>query len=148
MGQPGVAASLGDHRWRELLASYHEAVRTLLRQFRGTEVDTAGDGFFATFDGPARAIRCARAIVQAIEKLGLRVRTGLHTGEVELNDGDVSGLAVHIGARVGAAAGRGEILVTRTVTELVVGSGITFQDRGDHELKGVPGTWRLFSVVA
>ena len=140
MGQPGVAASLGDHRWRELLASYHEAVRTLLRQFRGTEVDTAGDGFFATFDGPARAIRCARAIVQAIEKLGLRVRTGLHTGEVELNDGDVSGLAVHIGAGVGAAAGASEILVPRTMTELVVGSGITFQDRGDHELKGVPGT--------
>jgi class 3 adenylate cyclase len=117
VGSTELAASLGYHRWRDLLASYQEAVRTLLRQFRGTEVDTAGDGFFATFDGPARAIRCAGEIVHAVEKLGLRVRTGLHTGEVELNNGEVSGLAVHIAARVGAAAGPSEILVTRTVTE-------------------------------
>jgi class 3 adenylate cyclase/alpha-beta hydrolase superfamily lysophospholipase len=147
VGSTQLAASLGDHRWRELLASYHQAVRTLLRQFRGTEVDAAGDGFFATFDGPARAIRCGRGIVQAVEKFGLRVRTGLHTGEVELNNGEVSGLAVHIGARVGEAAGPNEILVTQTVTELVVGSGITFQDQGEHELKGVPGSWRLYRAV-
>jgi class 3 adenylate cyclase len=140
------AAALGDHRWRTLLASHHEAVRSLLRQFRGVEIDTAGDGFFATFDGPARAIRCTQAIIEAVETLGLRLRAGLHTGEVELHDGQVSGLAVHIGARVSAAAGAGQILVTRTVTELVVGSGITFEDRGEHELKGVPGMWQLFSV--
>jgi class 3 adenylate cyclase len=140
------AAAMGDHRWQELLSAHNEAVRVLLRHFRGVEIDTAGDGFFATFDGPARAIRCARAIEDAVEELGLRVRAGLHTGEVELHDGKVSGLAVHIGARVGATAGAGEILLTRTMTELVVGSGITFQDQGEHELKGVPGTWRLFSV--
>jgi class 3 adenylate cyclase len=141
------AAALGDHRWRELLTSFYQTVRALLRQFRGVEIDTAGDGFFATFDGPARAIRCTRAITEAVGELGLCVRAGLHTGEVELDDGKVSGLAVHIGARVGAAAGPGEILVTRTLTELVIGSGLNFQDRGGRVLKGVPGTWRVFSVV-
>jgi class 3 adenylate cyclase len=140
------AAALGDHRWQELLASHNDTVRTRLRAFRGVEIDTAGDGFFATFDGPARAIRCALAIEEGVEGLGLCVRAGLHTGEVELHDGQLSGLAVHIGARVGATAGPGEILVTRTVTELVVGSGITFSDRGEHQLKGVPGTWQLFLV--
>jgi class 3 adenylate cyclase len=141
------AAAMGDHRWQELLAAHHTLVRKRLREFRGVEVDTAGDGFFATFDGPARAVRCAGAITEAVATLGLHIRAGLHTGEVELHEGKVSGLTVHIGARVGAAAQADEILVTRTVTELVVGSGMSFQDRGDHELKGVPGTWRLYAVA-
>lgn len=119
----------------------HELVR-----FRGREVDTAGDGFFASFDGPARAIRCARAIVEAIPTLGLEVRAGLHTGECELVDGKVAGIAVHTGARVAANAQPGEVLVSSTVKDLVAGSGIAFQDRGVHELKGIPGEWRLYAV--
>jgi class 3 adenylate cyclase len=121
-------------------------VRQQLARFRGGEVDTAGDGFFATFDGPARAIRCARAVVETVHELGLEVRVGLHTGECEIVSGKPTGIAVNTGARVAAAAGPGEVLVTGTVKDLVAGSGITFQERGEQELKGV-GAWRIYSVV-
>ena len=119
----------------------------MLGRYRGTEVDTAGDGFFATFDGPARAVRCAQAIVDAVRPLGLEIRAGLHTGEAEIIDDKIGGLAVSIGARVGSAAGPSEVLVSSTVKDLVAGSGIAFEDRGEHELKGVPGTWRLFRAT-
>ncbi len=140
------AAELGDSAWRELLERHHELVRRQLVRFRGREVDTAGDGFFASFDGPARAIRCASAIVEGVRELGLEVRAGLHTGECELMDGKVAGIAVHTGARVASQAQPGEVLVSSTVKDLVAGSGIRFQDRGRHDLKGVPGEWRLFAV--
>ncbi len=140
------AASVGDQRWSELLSAHRQAVRSELRHFRGQEIDTAGDGFLATFDGPARAIRCACAIRDRVEALGLQIRAGLHTGEVELSDEGPRGLAVHIGARIGALAGPGEVLISRTVADLVVGSGIKLSDRGEHKLKGVPGRWRLFAV--
>jgi len=138
----------GDRRWSELLSAHHKVVRSELRHFRGQEIDTAGDGFLATFDGPARAIRCACAIRDGVEALGLQIRAGLHTGEVELSDEGPRGLAVHIGARVGALAGPGEVLISRTVADLVVGSGIKLADRGEHKLKGVPGRWHLFAVAA
>ncbi len=125
---------------------HHELVRRQLVRFRGKEVDTAGDGFLASFDGPARAIRCAEAIVEGVHALGLEVRAGLHTGECELIDGKVAGVAVHTGARVAAHAEPGEVLVSSTVKDLVAGSGLAFQDRGPHELKGLPGEWRLFAV--
>jgi len=141
-------AELGDRRWRELLTQHHARVRQQLARFRGREVDTAGDGFFASFDGPARAIRCASAIVDAVADLGIEVRAGLHTGECEQVDGKVGGIAVHIGARVAANAGAGEVVVSRTVRDLVAGSGIEFQDCGSAELKGIPGSWELFRVVA
>jgi pimeloyl-ACP methyl ester carboxylesterase len=140
------AAELGDRRWRDLLEQHHAAVRRELARYDGNEVDTAGDGFFATFDGPARAIRCAQAIVEAVRPLSLDVRAGLHTGEVELADRKVAGIAVNIGARVAALAGSGEVLVSGTVRDLVAGSGLEFEDRGNAELKGVPGEWRLFAV--
>jgi pimeloyl-ACP methyl ester carboxylesterase len=139
-------ASLGDRAWRELLERHHALVRRELGRFRGVEVDTAGDGFFASFDGPARAIRCASAIVDAMDDFGLEVRAGLHTGECEVVDGKVAGIAVHTGARVASHAEAGEVLVSSTVKDLVAGSGITFADRGVRELKGVPGEWRLFAV--
>jgi class 3 adenylate cyclase len=139
-------AVLGDRGWRELLAAHHSAVRRQLDRFQGREVDTAGDGFLATFDGPARAVRCGYAIRGAVGELGLEIRAGVHTGEVELADGRVTGIAVHTGARVAALAGPGEVLASSTVKDLVAGSGITFADRGEHELKGV-GSWRLYSVV-
>jgi class 3 adenylate cyclase len=142
----GHAASLGDRAWHELLERHHELVRHQLVRYRGREVNTAGDGFFASFDGPARAIRCAQAIVAGVGELGLDVRAGLHTGECELMEGKVAGIAVHTGARVASHASPGEVLVSSTVKDLVAGSGITFQDRGVHELKGVPGEWHLFSV--
>jgi class 3 adenylate cyclase len=142
------AAALGDRAWKELLADHHARVRRELAQHRGTEVDTAGDSFFATFDGPARAIRCARSIVGAVRGLGLEVRAGLHTGECELHEKGVTGIAVHIGARVAALAHPGEVLVSSTVKDLVAGSGIAFVVRGSHELKGVPGKWRLYRVAA
>ena len=123
------------------------AVRRQLERFRGKEVNTAGDGFLAIFDGPGRAIQCACAIRNAVSALDIEVRAGLHTGEVELRGEDVAGMAVHIGSRVSALAGAGEVLVSSTVKDLVAGSGIEFDDRGEHELKGVPGPWRLFSVV-
>jgi class 3 adenylate cyclase len=126
---------------------HHAAVRQQLARFRGTEMDTAGDGFFARFDGPARGIRCARAITDAVSGLGLEVRAGLHTGECELLDGKVAGISVALGARVAAKAEAGEVLVSQTVKDLVAGSGIVFEDRGAAELKGVPGEWRLYAVA-
>jgi class 3 adenylate cyclase len=141
------AASLGDRAWRELLERHHDLVRRQLVRFRGREVDTAGDGFFASFDGPARAIRCGCAIAETVPELGLEVRVGLHTGECELFDGKVAGIAVHTGARVASLAKPGEVLVSSTVKDLVAGSGIAFEDRGTHELKGIPGEWRLYGVA-
>ena len=148
VGSTAKLAELGDRRWRELLTQHHARVRQQLARFRGREVDTAGDGFFASFDGPARAIRCARAIVEAVGDLGIDVRAGLHTGECEQVDGKVGGIAVHIGARVAANAGPGEVVVSRTVRDLVAGSGIEFEECGAAELKGIPGTWELFRVAA
>ena len=141
------AAELGDSSWRELLGRHHAIVRGLLARHRGEELDTAGDGFFASFDGPGRAIACATEIRDAIRDLGLELRLGVHTGECERLDGKPGGLAVSIGARVAARAAPGEVLVTGTVRELVAGSGVAFEERGEHELKGVPGTWRLYAVV-
>ncbi len=146
VGSSEKAASLGDRAWRRLLESHHELVRRQLVRFRGKEVDTAGDGFFASFDGPARAIHCARAVVESVPELGVEVRAGLHTGECELVDGKVAGIAVHTGARVASHAQAGEVLVSQTVKDLVAGSGLEFEDRGTAELKGVPGEWRLFAV--
>jgi pimeloyl-ACP methyl ester carboxylesterase len=146
VGSTAKAAELGDRGWRDLLEQHHMHIRRELARFRGRELDTAGDGFFASFDGPARAIRCACAVHDAMRDLGLEVRAGLHTGECELLDGKVAGLAVSIGARVAAQAGPGEVLVSQTVRDLVAGSGIEFADRGVAELKGVPGEWRLFAV--
>src|SRR3712207_878175 len=140
------AASLGDRAWQDLLLRHHALVRRELDRFGGREVDTAGDGFFATFDGPARAVRCASAIVAGVQALGLSVRAGVHTGECQLVDGKVGGIAVHIGARVAARAAAGEVLVSGTVKDLVVGSGLRFSDRGRTALKGVPGEWQLFAV--
>jgi class 3 adenylate cyclase len=148
VGSTEKMAVLGDRGWRELLDEHHGAVRRQLARFRGIEMDTAGDGFFARFDGPARAIQCARAITAAVQQLGIQVRAGLHTGECEVADGKVAGIAVSIGARIAAAAAPGEVLVSSTVKDLVAGSGLTFDDRGTHELKGVPGEWRLYAVAA
>jgi class 3 adenylate cyclase len=142
------AAALGDHEWSELLARHNAAVRRELERWRGRELDTAGDGFFATFDGPARAIRCALAVVDELHVLGLDVRAGVHTGEVELLGDKLSGIAVNTGARVAALAGPGDVLVSQTVKDLVSGSGIELEERGEHELKGVPGTWRIYAAVA
>jgi pimeloyl-ACP methyl ester carboxylesterase/class 3 adenylate cyclase len=142
------AASLGDRAWRELLGNHHTVVRRQLARFRGREMDAAGDGFFASFDGPARAIRCACAIVESMPELGLEVRAGLHTGECELMDDKVAGIAVHTGARVASHAEPGEVLVSSTVKDLVAGSGIAFDDRGERELKGISGAWRLYAVAA
>jgi class 3 adenylate cyclase len=146
VGSTAMLADLGDRRWGEVLAEHHRLVRGALARFNGQEIDTAGDGFFASFDGPARAIRCAEAIVDGVRDLGLDVRAGLHTGECELVDGKVGGIAVHIGARVAAQAGPGEVLVSGTVRDLVAGSGIRFTERGSAQLKGVPGVWNLFAV--
>ena len=148
VGSTATAAELGDARWRQLLAQHHTHVRRQLTRFRGTELDTAGDGFFARFDGPARAIRCALAIHQAMRDLGLEVRIGLHAGECEVLDGKLAGIAVSTGARISALAAAGQVLVSQTVKDLVAGSGITFDDHGAYELKGVPGQWRLYSVVS
>ncbi len=147
VGSTAKALELGDRSWRELLERHHAIVRRELVRFRGREIDTAGDGFFAAFDGPARAIRCASAVVDGVRELGIDVRAGLHTGECEVVDGKVAGIAVHTGARVAANAHGGEVVVSSTVKDLVAGSGIDFQDRGVQELKGIPGEWRLFSVV-
>ena len=143
-----TAAELGDTRWREMLEQHHRTVRDALRRFGGREVKSIGDGFLATFDGPARAIRCAQTIVVASEASGVRVRAGLHTGECEVMGDDIGGIAVHIAARVSAQAGPGEVLVSRTVKDLVAGSGIEFTDRGSHTLKGVPDSWQLHAVAA
>jgi class 3 adenylate cyclase len=140
------AAEVGDSRWRELLEQHERITRLALERFRGTEIKSTGDGFLATFDGPARAIRCAQRIAEEMSGLGFEIRAGLHTGELELRNGDIGGIAVHTGARVSAEAGPGEVLVSRTVKDLVAGSGIEFTDRGLHELKGIPGEWHLYAV--
>jgi pimeloyl-ACP methyl ester carboxylesterase len=147
VGSTERAAEVGDRRWRDLLESYYALARRELTRFRGREIDTAGDGFFAAFDGPARAIRCAEAISKGVRPLGVEIRAGLHTGECEVIGEKVGGIAVHIGARVAAQAGPSEVLVSSTVKDLVAGSGIAFEDRGTHTLKGVPGEWRLFAVA-
>jgi class 3 adenylate cyclase len=147
VGSTEKAAGLGDRSWRELLERHNAVVRRELERFRGVELDTAGDGFFASFDGPARAIGCARAVIEHVRDLGLEVRAGIHTGECERVGSKLAGLAVSVGARVSAAAGPGEALVSGTVRDLVAGSGIRFEDRGMHELKGVPGEWRIYSVL-
>jgi class 3 adenylate cyclase len=147
VGSTEHAVELGDTRWRYLLESHQAQVRRQLERFRGREVKTMGDGFLATFDGPARAIRCAQAVVDQSRGLGLETRAGLHTGECELMNDDVGGIAVHIAARVATLANAGEVLVSSTVKDLVAGSGLTFADRGVHALKGVPDQWRLFAAA-
>ena len=147
VGSTERAASLGDQRWRPLLDAHDRTVREQLRRFRGREIKTTGDGFLASFDGPARAIRCAQAVTEATATLGIELRAGLHTGECEVRGDDLAGLAVHIAARVGGLAGPGEVLVSGTVKDLVVGSDLRFADRGEHKLKGVPGKWKLFAVA-
>jgi class 3 adenylate cyclase len=146
VGSTERAGELGDARWRELIQEHHALVRRQLVRFRGRELDTAGDGFFASFDGPARGVRCACAITEGVRDLGLEVRAGLHTGECELIDGKVGGVAVHVGARIAATSEPGEVRVSATVKDLVVGSGLEFEPRGSHELKGIPGEWQLYAV--
>jgi pimeloyl-ACP methyl ester carboxylesterase len=148
VGSTEQVTKLGDTGYRQVLERHHRAIRSELRRHGGIEVDTAGDGFFATFDGPARAIECALAICEAVRPLGIEVRAGVHTGEVETIDGKVGGLGVHIGSRVSAAAGPSEVLVSSTVKDLIAGSGVVLQDTGEHELKGVPDRWRLYRVVS
>jgi class 3 adenylate cyclase len=147
VGSTERASALGDTDWRNLVERHHAGVRAYLARFRGTEIDTAGDGFFASFDGPARAIRCAEAIVEDARSVGVELRAGLHTGECQTIDGKIGGLAVNIGARIGALAGPSEILVSQTVKDLVAGSGLVFEEHGEHELKGVPDRWRLYAVT-
>ena len=147
VGSTEQAATMGDRRWHEVIENYYGLVRRCIERFRGHEVSTEGDGFIARFEGPARAVSCARAIREGVQGLGVEIRAGVHTGEIELRGDEVTGLAVHIGARVVALAGSGEVLVSRTVKDLVVGSGIEFSDRGTHELKGVPDTWQLYAVA-
>jgi len=148
VGSTHKATELGDAAWKALIQRHDAAVRAMLARYRGTEVKTMGDGFLATFDGPARAVRCAQGICEAVKPLGLEVRAGCHTGEIELLGADVGGIAVHIGARVGALAGPSEVLVSSTVKDLVAGSGLTFEDRGEHQLKGVPGSWHIYAAHA
>jgi class 3 adenylate cyclase len=142
------AAEIGDRDWHALLDAHDAIVRAQLNRFRGREVSTSGDGFLATFDGPQRAIRCAMAIRDAVQSLGIEVRAGLHTGECEVRGDDIGGIAVHIGARVSALAGPNDVLVSSTLRDLVIGSGLEFEERGDHELKGVPGEWHLLAVAS
>jgi class 3 adenylate cyclase len=146
VGSTEMAVQLGDRQWRELLDQHDATVREALERFRGVEIKTTGDGFLTAFDGPARAIRCAKTITHGAGRLNLGIRAGLHTGECELRGLDLAGIAVHIGARVAALAGPGETLVTSTVRDLVAGSDIEFTDRGSHHLKGVPGQWQLLAV--
>ena len=147
VGSTERAAELGDRRWRELLSAHDAAVRRELERFRGREVDTAGDGFLAAFDGPARAVRCALSAGEAVQQLGVEIRVGIHTGECELDGPKVRGIAVHTGARIASLAGPGEVLVSQTVKDLVAGSGLAFDDRGVHALKGVPGEWCVYAAV-
>jgi class 3 adenylate cyclase len=142
------AAEIGDRDWHALLDAHDAIVRVQLNRFRGREVNTSGDGFFAMFDGPQRAIRCAMAIGDAVPALGIQVRAGLHTGECEVRGDGIGGIAVHIGARVSALAGPNDVLVSSTLRDLVIGSGLEFEDRGTHELKGVPGEWHLFAAAS
>ena len=142
-----TAVRLGDRAWGALLERHHTFARAMIGRYRGVEVDTAGDGFFATFDGPARAVRCAQAIVEAVRALDIEIRAGVHTGEVATIDGKVGGIAVDIGARVGALAGASEVLVSQTVKDLTAGSGLMFEEAGEYELKGVPDRWRVYRVI-
>jgi class 3 adenylate cyclase len=148
VGSTALAARVGDREWRELLERHHALVRRQLERFRGQEIDTAGDGFVASFDGPARGIGCAAAIAESVSAIGLSIRAGIHTGEAELVDGKLAGIAVHIAARIAALAEADEVLVSSTVKDLVIGSRVAFEERGAHELKGVPGEWSLFAVQA
>jgi class 3 adenylate cyclase len=148
VGSTERAAELGDRAWKDLLSAHHAKARAELARYRGREIDTAGDGFLATFDGPARAVLCARASADAVRELGAEIRAGVHTGEVEIDGEAVRGIAVHIGARVCAAADPSQVMVSSTVKDLVGGSGLTFEDTGEHELKGVPDRWRLYRVIA
>jgi class 3 adenylate cyclase len=147
VGSTETAARLADRAWSELLARHHDIVRRQLANFRGREIDTAGDGFLATFDGPARAIRCAKAITEEVRELGIEIRAGLHTGECQVTGDRLSGIAVHIASRICSLAGPGEVLASGTVRDLVAGSGISFDGRGEHELRGVPDAWHLFEVT-
>ncbi|HEX3299110.1 MAG TPA: adenylate/guanylate cyclase domain-containing protein [Actinomycetota bacterium] len=147
VGSTKKAAEIGDARWRDVLDVHHSAIRKELDRFRGREIDTAGDGFLATFDGPARAVHCAQAIVSSVRQAGLEIRAGCHTGEIELVGDDIRGIAVHIGARVSALAGPSEVLVSSTVKDLVAGSGLVFEDLGEHDLKGVPEPWRIYRAA-
>jgi class 3 adenylate cyclase len=148
VGSTQKATELGDGAWKALVERHHAAVRAMLGRYRGTEVDTAGDGFFGTFDGPARAVRCAEAIIEAVRPMGIAVRAGVHTGEVEIVDEKVGGIAVNIGARVAALASSSEVLVSQTVKDLTTGSGLVFEEAGEHELRGVPDRWRLYRVAS
>jgi class 3 adenylate cyclase len=148
VGSTEYAAQLGDRGWRDVLNRHHSSVRSELGRYRGIEVDSAGDGFFCRFEGPARAIACARRIVEGASELGLDVRAGVHTGECELVGEKIAGIAVVTGSRISALAASGEVLVSSTVKDLVAGSGFAFEDRGEHDLKGVPGTWRLYAVAS
>jgi class 3 adenylate cyclase len=138
---------LGDRRWKDILTQHHSLVREQLARHRGREIDTAGDGFLAAFDGPARAVRCGRVIADTVKKLGIHIRAGVHTGECEVMGERLGGIAVHIGARIGALAAADEVLVSSTVRDLVAGSGLKFEGRGTHTLKGVPGEWQLLAAV-
>jgi class 3 adenylate cyclase len=142
------ASRLGDKKWRQMLDQHDAVVDRELDRHRGRKVNPTGDGILATFDGPARGVRCAQAIIESVRPLGIEVRAGLHTGEVELRGDDIGGIAVHIGQRVSALAGPGEVLVSRTVTDLVAGSGLEFADKGECELNGVPGKWAIYAVVS
>lgn len=143
----GLLSSMGDKTWNQLLDRHNEVIRTEIERWRGQEVSNAGDSFFATFDGTARAVQAAHAMIKEVLPFGIEIRAGLHTGEVELVDGKPAGAAVHIGARISALAGPSEALVSRTVKETIIGSGIAFNDRGTHQLKGVPGDWQLYATV-
>ncbi len=143
----GLLSSMGDKAWNQLLARHHEIVRAEIERWRGQEVDTAGDSFFVTFDGTARAVHAAHSMIEALSPLGIGMRAGLHTGEIEVVDGKAAGIAVHIGARISSLAGPGEVLVSRTVKETITGSGLTFEDRGTHRLRGVPDEWQLYATV-
>jgi class 3 adenylate cyclase len=148
VGSTAQQAAVGDRAWKSIVLAHHAIVRDALARWRGVENDTAGDGFYATFDGPARAIRCAREVVDRVRDLGIAIRAGVHTGECELIDGKCAGITVSVGARITAQADPSEVLVSQTVKDLVAGSGIAFEDRGVHELKGIPDPWRLFAVTA
>ena len=148
VGSTELAARLGDTAWRELLERHHAIVRRELARFHGRELDTAGDGFFAAFDGPARAVQAAAALREPLRAIGLEVRAGIHTGECEVSDGKIVGIAVSIGARISSLAGPGDVLVSSTVKDLVAGSGLRFEDRGEHQLKGIPEVWHLFALAA
>ena len=143
----GLLSAMGDKAWNQLLGRHNEVVRSEIERWRGQEVSTAGDSFFATFDGSARAVQAAHSMIKALDPLGIEMRAGLHTGEIEIVDGKAAGTAVHIGARISSLAGPSEVLVSRTVKETITGSGITFEDRGTHHLKGIPGEWQLYATL-